>query len=146
GGAQRVPGRAAGDAGAAVARRAAAEPLVRRAGGVAAAALPLHRQRPEPGHARLRLLGREPAPRAVRARGRSRHDRLPAAVRAVVVGGGTWGTGFARLLADRTFDVTLAGRADPRARGRAAAGADPPPPPAGAPAAGAARPRAPAHA
>jgi len=31
-------------------------------------------------------------------------------VRAVVVGGGTWGTGFARLLADRSFDVTLAVR------------------------------------
>ena len=29
---------------------------------------------------------------------------------AVVVGGGTWGTGFARLLADRSFDVTLAVR------------------------------------
>jgi glycerol-3-phosphate dehydrogenase (NAD(P)+) len=31
-------------------------------------------------------------------------------MRAVVVGGGTWGTGFARLLADREFDVTLAVR------------------------------------
>ena len=31
-------------------------------------------------------------------------------MRAVVVGGGTWGTGFARLLADRAFDVTLAVR------------------------------------
>jgi glycerol-3-phosphate dehydrogenase (NAD(P)+) len=31
-------------------------------------------------------------------------------VKAVVVGGGTWGTGFARLLADREFDVTLAVR------------------------------------
>jgi glycerol-3-phosphate dehydrogenase (NAD(P)+) len=31
-------------------------------------------------------------------------------MRAVVVGGGTWGTGFARLLADRSFDVTLAVR------------------------------------
>jgi glycerol-3-phosphate dehydrogenase (NAD(P)+) len=29
---------------------------------------------------------------------------------AVVVGGGTWGTGFARLLADRGFEVTLAVR------------------------------------
>jgi glycerol-3-phosphate dehydrogenase (NAD(P)+) len=29
-------------------------------------------------------------------------------VRAVVVGGGSWGTGFARLLADRDVDVTLA--------------------------------------
>ena len=32
------------------------------------------------------------------------------AMRAVVVGGGTWGTGFARLLADRDFEVTLAVR------------------------------------
>ena len=31
-------------------------------------------------------------------------------MRAVVVGGGTWGTGFARLLADRGFEVTLAVR------------------------------------
>jgi len=31
-------------------------------------------------------------------------------MRAVVVGGGTWGTGFARLLADRDFEVTLAVR------------------------------------
>ena len=31
-------------------------------------------------------------------------------MRAVVVGGGTWGTGFARLLADRSFEVTLAVR------------------------------------
>ena len=42
----------------------------------AAAALPASRQRPAPRHARLRLLGREPAPRALRARGRARHDRL----------------------------------------------------------------------
>ena len=38
---------------------------------VAPAALPLLRQRPGPDHARLRLLGREPAPRAVRPRGRA---------------------------------------------------------------------------
>src|SRR5436309_1422396 len=31
-------------------------------------------------------------------------------MRAVVVGGGTWGTGFARLLADRDFEVTLSVR------------------------------------
>ena len=30
--------------------------------------------------------------------------------RAVVVGGGTWGTSFSRLLVDRGFDVTLAVR------------------------------------
>jgi glycerol-3-phosphate dehydrogenase (NAD(P)+) len=31
-------------------------------------------------------------------------------VKAVVVGGGSWGTGFSRLLADRRFEVTLAMR------------------------------------
>ena len=35
---------------------------------------------------------------------------------AVVVGGGTWGTGFARLLAERSIDVTLAVR-DPAVAG-----------------------------
>ena len=30
--------------------------------------------------------------------------------RAVVVGGGTWGTSFSRLLVDRGFEVTLAVR------------------------------------
>ena len=33
-----------------------------------------------------------------------------AAMKAVVVGGGSWGTGFSRLLADHEFDVTLAVR------------------------------------
>ena len=63
-------------------RRAAAsaEPALRRAGHDAAAALPLHRERHEPRHARLRLLGRERAARAVRARGGAGGDRLPAAV------------------------------------------------------------------
>ena len=46
----------------------------------AAAALPLLRQRPGPRHARLRLLGREPAPRALRARGRAGVDRLRAPI------------------------------------------------------------------
>ena len=96
---------------AAVARPQAAEPALRRPGRDAPAALPLHRQRHEPRHARLRLLGRERAARALRAGGRSGHDRLPTPlVNAVVVGGGSWGTGFARLLADRGFDVTLATR------------------------------------
>src|SRR5205085_6041801 len=109
--AQPLPGRAPRAAPAARARDAAPQPVVRSAGGVTAAALPLHGQRPEPRDARLRLLGREPAPRAVRARRRAGDDRLPAALmRAVVVGGGTWGTGFARLLADRSFEVTLAVR------------------------------------
>jgi glycerol-3-phosphate dehydrogenase (NAD(P)+) len=37
-------------------------------------------------------------------------------VRAVVVGAGTWGTAFARLLADRGHDVTLAAHRDEDAR------------------------------
>ena len=43
-------------------------------------------------------------------------------VKAVVVGGGSWGTGFSRLLADRGYEVTLAthsaedARGDPRDR------------------------------
>ena len=61
--------------------QAPAEPALRRAGADAAAALPLHRQRPRPRHARLRLLGREPAARAVRAGGRPGGDRLPRARR-----------------------------------------------------------------
>ena len=65
---------------AAVDAAASAEPALRRAGHDAAAALPLHRQRHEPRHARLRLLGRERAARAVRARGRAGGDRLPAAL------------------------------------------------------------------
>jgi len=37
-------------------------------------------------------------------------------VKAVVVGAGAWGTAFARLLADRGHDVTLAGRDSQQAR------------------------------
>ena len=46
-------------------------------------------------------------------------------MRAVVVGGGTWGTGFARLLADRSFDVTLAVREPEVARAIAETGRNP---------------------
>jgi glycerol-3-phosphate dehydrogenase (NAD(P)+) len=46
-------------------------------------------------------------------------------MRAVVVGGGTWGTGFARLLADRSFDVTLAVRDPEAARAIAETGHNP---------------------
>ena len=56
------------------------QPALRRAGPDAAAALPVHRQRPGPRDARLRLLGREPAPRAARPRGRAGRRRLPRAV------------------------------------------------------------------
>ncbi len=69
------------------------------------------RQRPAARHARLRVLGRERAPRTVRAPGRARVDRLPALrVNVVVVGGGSWGTAFAWLLLQRGHDVTLACR------------------------------------
>ena len=79
------------------------------------AAVPLHRQRPGPRHARLRLLGREPVARALRARGRARRNRLPEAARlsvkrVIVVGGGAWGSAFAKLLAERGHAVTLAVR------------------------------------
>ena len=88
-----------------------AEPALRRAGHIAPAALPLHRQRPAPRHARLRLLGREPAARAVRARGGAGGDRLQGAlVNVIVVGGGAWGTAFAHLLRERGHEVTLASR------------------------------------
>jgi glycerol-3-phosphate dehydrogenase (NAD(P)+) len=46
-------------------------------------------------------------------------------MRAVVVGGGTWGTGFARLLADRSFEVTLAVRDPEVARAIAETGRNP---------------------
>jgi glycerol-3-phosphate dehydrogenase (NAD(P)+) len=46
-------------------------------------------------------------------------------MRAVVVGGGTWGTGFARLLADRGFEVTLAVRDPEVARAIAETGRNP---------------------
>jgi glycerol-3-phosphate dehydrogenase (NAD(P)+) len=45
--------------------------------------------------------------------------------RAVVVGGGTWGTSFARLLVDRGFDVTLAVRDAEVARAIAETGRNP---------------------
>jgi glycerol-3-phosphate dehydrogenase (NAD(P)+) len=46
-------------------------------------------------------------------------------VRAVVVGGGTWGTAFSRLLADRGHDVTLACRDPEQARAIAETGRNP---------------------
>jgi glycerol-3-phosphate dehydrogenase (NAD(P)+) len=46
-------------------------------------------------------------------------------LRAVVVGGGTWGTGFARLLADRGFEVTLSVRDPEVARAIAQTGRNP---------------------
>ena len=88
----------------------------------APAALPLHRQRPRPRHARLRLLGRESAARTVRARGGAGGDRFQEAlVKAVVVGGGAWGSAFAKLLTERGHDVTVAAARDDR-RGAVRAG------------------------
>jgi glycerol-3-phosphate dehydrogenase (NAD(P)+) len=46
-------------------------------------------------------------------------------VRAVVAGGGSWGTAFARLLADRGHDVTLACRDPEQARAIAETGRNP---------------------
>ena len=66
---------------AAVAQRQAAERPLRHADPRPAAALPRLRQRPEPRHARLRLLGRERAARALRPRRRAGLDRLRAAAR-----------------------------------------------------------------
>src|SRR5438093_113272 len=43
----------------------------------------------------------------------------------VVVGGGSWGTGFSRLLADRGHEVTLACRDPEQARAIAASGRNP---------------------
>jgi glycerol-3-phosphate dehydrogenase (NAD(P)+) len=46
-------------------------------------------------------------------------------VKVVVVGAGTWGTAFARLLADRGHEVTLAARDDEQARAIADTGRNP---------------------
>ena len=79
--------------------------------GDAPAAAARLRQRPTAPDPRLRLLGRERAAGALRAPGRPGVHRLPALrVNVVVLGGGSWGTAFARLLADRGHTVTLACR------------------------------------
>ena len=106
--------------------RQAPEPPLRHAGLDAATPLPHLRERPGPADARLRLLGREPAPRAARARGRAGDHRLRAAlVNAVVVGGGSWGSVFAALLAERGHEVTLACRDPEQARAIAETGRNP---------------------
>ena len=46
-------------------------------------------------------------------------------MRAVVVGAGSWGTAFARLLADRGHEVTLAARDPDQARAIAETGRNP---------------------
>ena len=76
--ARAQPGAAGAPRGATAAgpARQAAQPPLRHAGELAPAALPLLRQRPQPRHPRLRLLGRERATQEVRARGRARLHRL----------------------------------------------------------------------
>ena len=70
--AEPLPGRAARGPAAAAAGGPAAQPALRDADEPPAAALPLLRERSFAHDARLRLLGREPVARAVRARGRAR--------------------------------------------------------------------------
>src|SRR5205823_3899051 len=83
-------------------------------------------QRPVARDPRLRLLGREPAARALRARGRPGLDRLRAPnVRIFVVGGGSWGTAFSGLLLDRGHEVALVCRDAEQARTITATGHNP---------------------
>ena len=93
---------------------------------LAPAALPVLRERPQPRHARLRLLGRERAARTLRARGRARLHRLRhVRMRIVVVGAGSWGTAFACLLRDNGHEVTLAARDPEQVAAMAATGRNP---------------------
>ena len=73
---ERLPARAAERPAGSVSRPAAPESAVRDADRHPPAALPLLRQRPGARHPRLRLLGREPGARALRARRRPGLDRL----------------------------------------------------------------------
>ena len=75
-GAQQVPGSGRRGSTAAAAARQAASPLLRGAGGEAAAALRDPGERPQADHPRLGLPSREPAARRLLARGRSAGDRL----------------------------------------------------------------------
>src|SRR5262249_54012241 len=125
-GAQPLPRGAAGGAATTVEKRTQAEPPLRGAGDGAAAAIPGLRQRSLARHTRLRILVREPAPRPVRARRRSRVDRLrPSVVNVFVVGCGSWGTAFAVLLRDGGHDATLVCRDPEQARTIAATGHNP---------------------
>ena len=95
-GAQPLPRRAARAAARAREGQPAAEPPLRHPGLDPPAALSLLRQRSRSLDARLRLLGREPPPRALRPRGRARDHRLRAArMKVAVVGAGSWGAAFA---------------------------------------------------
>ncbi len=107
--------------------RPPAQPPLRDAGVGSPAALSHLRQRSRSHDPRLRLLGREPDPRAVRPGRRSRRDRLREAelMRAVVVGGGSWGSTFAALLAEREHEVVLACRDPEQAAAIADTGRNP---------------------
>ncbi len=74
--AQPLPAGAPRGAPATVEEPEAAQPPLRNTDAGASAAVPLLRQRPRPDHPRLRLLGREPAPRALQPRRGARLDRL----------------------------------------------------------------------
>ena len=116
-------GAARGAAAAERAARAQAQPPLRRADPRAPAAHPRLRQRPGPRHARLRLLGREPAARALRPGRRAGLDRLRETIltmRFLVVGAGSWGTAFSRVLLERGHDVVLACRSREQAEAIAA--------------------------
>ena len=139
----RVRRAARGAAAAERAARAPAQPPLRRPGPRAPAALPRLRQRPGPRHARLRLLGREPAARALRPGGRARLDRLRETVlsmRFLVVGAGSWGTAFTRVLLERGHEVVLACRTAEQAEAIAATGWNPRSPAGRRPARGRGRP------
>src|SRR5262249_3468810 len=124
--AQPLPRGAARGAAAAAAGGQAVEPPLRDPDRQAAAALPLLRQRSVAHDARLRLVGRDAVASAVRVGGRPRLDRLrPSRMRIAVVGGGSWGTAFSRLLLDRGHEVTLACRDPVQARAIADTGSNP---------------------
>ena len=116
------------------AKRQAPQPALRHADATASAAHQDLRQRPDARDAGLRLLGRERDPRALRPRRRPCLDRLrPAHVRFLVVGAGSWGTAFTRVLLDRGHDVVLACHTAEQARGDLRDGTQPALPRAGRP-------------
>src|SRR6185312_11885412 len=108
--------------------RPATQSALRRAGPGASAALPRLGQRPGARDPRLRLLGREPVARAFRPRRRAGLDRLRETIltmRFLVVGAGSWGTAFSRVLLDRGHEVVLACRSRGQAEAIAATGWNP---------------------
>src|SRR5262249_56217732 len=122
----RGAGRGTAAAGGAAGPRA--NPPLRRADPRAPAALSRLRQRPRARHARLRLLGRKPAARALWPRRCAGLDRLREAVltmRFLVDGAGSWGTAFTRVLLERGHEVVLACRSREQAETIARPGGNP---------------------